>query len=87
MHSAGDGRSPGPARAQTVAPRPVNVLARPTFTVRDIARTGARRISVGGGFARAAWSAFLDVTREVAERGTFTALGRAVPGAEIDGMF
>jgi methylisocitrate lyase len=75
------------AVVKAVAPRPVNVLARPTFTVRDIARTGARRISVGGGFARAAWSAFLDVTREVAERGTFTALGRAVPGAEIDGMF
>ncbi len=75
------------AIVKAVAPRPVNVLARPTFTVRDLARVGVRRISVGGGFARAAWSAFLDVTREVAERGTFTALGRAVPGAEINGLF
>jgi len=70
-----------------VAPRPVNALARPTFTVADLARAGVRRISVGGGFARAAWSGFLDVAREVAERGTFTALGRAVPGAEINGLF
>ena len=70
-----------------VAPKPVNVLARPTFTVRDLARVGARRISVGGGFARAAWSGFLDVAREVQQRGSFTALGRAVPGGEINGLF
>jgi 2-methylisocitrate lyase-like PEP mutase family enzyme len=65
----------------------VNVLARPTFSVRDLTRAGARRISVGGGFARAAWSGFLDVAREVQQRGSFTALGRAVPGGEINGLF
>ena len=75
------------AVVKAVAPKPVNVLARPTFTVRDLAGAGARRISVGGGFARAAWSAFLDVAREVQQRGSFTALGRAVPGAEINGLF
>ncbi len=70
-----------------VAPRPVNALARPTFTVHELAKAGVRRISVGGGFARAAWSGFLDVAREVQQRGTFTALGRAVPGSEINGLF
>jgi methylisocitrate lyase len=70
-----------------VAPKPVNVLARPTFTVRELAQAGVRRISVGGGFARAAWSAFLDVAREVQQRGSFTALGRAVPNSEIDALF
>jgi 2-methylisocitrate lyase-like PEP mutase family enzyme len=75
------------AVVKAVAPRPVNVLARPTFTIRDLANIGVRRISVGGGFARAAWSAFLDVAREVQQRGSFTALGRAVPGGEINGLF
>ncbi|HEY2433486.1 MAG TPA: isocitrate lyase/phosphoenolpyruvate mutase family protein [Vicinamibacterales bacterium] len=70
-----------------VAPRPVNVLARSTFSVQDLARVGVRRISVGGAFARAAWTAFLDAAREAAEHGTFTALARAVPGGEIDGLF
>jgi 2-methylisocitrate lyase-like PEP mutase family enzyme len=75
------------AIVKAVAPRPVNVLARPTFTVNDLARAGARRISLGGSFARTAWTAFLDAAREVAVRGTFTAIGRAVPGAEINGLF
>jgi methylisocitrate lyase len=75
------------AVVSAVAPRPVNVLARPTFTVRELANAGVRRISVGGGFARAAWSAFLDVAREVQQRGSFTALGRAMPNSEIDALF
>lgn len=72
---------------RAVAPLPVNVLARPTFSVRELARAGVRRISVGGGFARVAWTAFLDAAREVSERGTFTALGRAVPGGELNEQF
>jgi len=75
------------AVVKAVAPKPVNVLARPTFTVRELAHAGVRRISVGGGFARAAWTGFLDVAREVQQRGSFTALGRAVPGGEINGLF
>jgi methylisocitrate lyase len=70
-----------------VAPKPVNVLVRPTFTVREIVATGARRISVGGAFARAAWTAFLDAAKEVQQKGTFTAIGRAVPGSEVDALF
>jgi 2-methylisocitrate lyase-like PEP mutase family enzyme len=75
------------AIVRAVAPRPVNVLARPTFTVRDIAATGARRISVGGGFARAAWTAFLDAAKEAQEKGSFTSLGRGVPGSELNALF
>jgi len=70
-----------------VAPKPVNVLARPTFSVREIAATGARRISVGGGFARAAWTAFLDAAKEAQQKGTFTGIGRAVPGSELNALF
>jgi methylisocitrate lyase len=75
------------AIVKAVAPRPVNVLARPTFTVAELRRAGVRRISVGGAFARTAWTAFLDAAREVSERGTFTAIGRAMPGSEINALF
>jgi len=70
-----------------VAPKPVNVLARSTFTVREIAATGARRISVGGAFARAALTAFLDAAKEAQQKGSFTGLGRAVPGSELNALF
>ena len=75
------------AVVRALAPRLINVIARPTLTVADLRRAGVRRISVGGSFARAAWTAFLDAVREVSERGTFTAIGRATPGAELNAMF
>jgi 2-methylisocitrate lyase-like PEP mutase family enzyme len=71
-----------------VAPKPVNVLVgAPLFSVAQLAEAGVRRISVGGALARAAWGGFLDAAREIAERGTFTALGKAVPFADINGAF
>src|SRR4029077_17140526 len=71
-----------------VAPTPVNVLVgSPLFTVAQLAEAGVRRISVGGALARAAWGGFLDAAKEIAERGTFTGLGKAVPFAEINKSF
>lgn len=71
-----------------VAPRPVNVLVGSGFaTVLELAELGVRRISVGGALARAAWSGFLQAAREIAQQGTFEALGRAVPFAEINAAF
>lgn len=76
------------AIVRAVAPKPVNVLVGSDFTtVAALAEMGVRRISVGGGLARAAWGGFLRAAREIAERGTFTALADAVPFAEIDGAF
>jgi 2-methylisocitrate lyase-like PEP mutase family enzyme len=75
------------AIVHAVSPRPINVLARPTFTVREIAAAGARRISVGGAFARAAWTAFLDAAKEAQQKGSFTAIGRAVPHSEVNALF
>ena len=73
---------------RAVAPRPVNVLAGSDFvTVAELARLGVRRVSVGGALARAAWAGFLEAATEIAERGTFTRLGRAVPFADINGRF
>jgi 2-methylisocitrate lyase-like PEP mutase family enzyme len=76
------------AVVQAVAPRPVNVLAGSDFaTVAGLAEAGVRRISVGGALARTAWSGFLHAAREIAGRGTFTALAGATSFAEIEGMF
>jgi 2-methylisocitrate lyase-like PEP mutase family enzyme len=73
---------------EAVAPKPVNVLVSSDFTtVSEMARVGVRRISVGGALARAAYGAFLQAAREIASDGTFTALMRGVPGAEINGAF
>ena len=73
---------------QAVAPKPVNVLVGAEFTtVEELARLGVRRISVGGALARAAWSGFLEAAREILERGTFSALSRATPFAEINARF
>jgi methylisocitrate lyase len=71
-----------------VAPKPVNVLAYGDFTtVAELAALGVRRISVGGALARAAWTGFLEAAEEIAERGTFAGLGRAVPGSALNGRF
>jgi 2-methylisocitrate lyase-like PEP mutase family enzyme len=71
-----------------VAPRPVNVLVGGDFaTVTQLADAGVRRISVGGALARAALSGFVAAATEIAERGTFTALARALPFAEINDAF
>lgn len=71
-----------------VAPKPVNVLASGDFTtVAELAALGARRISVGGALARAAWTGFLESASEIAERGTFHGLTRAVPGTDINRRF
>jgi 2-methylisocitrate lyase-like PEP mutase family enzyme len=76
------------AVVQAVAPKPVNVLVSSgSTTVDELAALGVRRISVGGALARAVWAGFLEAAREIAERGSFSALGRAVPFAEIDGAF
>jgi methylisocitrate lyase len=71
-----------------VAPKPVNVLMGSDFaTVADLASLGVRRISVGGALARAAWTGFLDAAKEIAERGTFQNVSRAISGAEMNRLF
>ena len=73
---------------KAVAPKPVNVLVGAAFTtVEELGGLGVRRISVGGALARAAWGGFLEAAREIAEKGTFTTFGRAVPFADLDRAF
>ena len=76
------------AVVRAVAPRPVNVLVGGPFaTVPELAALGVRRISVGGALARVAWTAAMAAAREVAEQGTFSRLGEALPHADVDGWF
>jgi 2-methylisocitrate lyase-like PEP mutase family enzyme len=76
------------AVVQAVAPRPVNVLVSSDFTtLAELAELGVRRISVGSSLARTALTGFLTAAREISGQGTFTALGRATPFAELERLF
>ncbi|MDA7949042.1 MAG: isocitrate lyase/phosphoenolpyruvate mutase family protein [Hyphomicrobiaceae bacterium] len=63
--------------------RPVNVLATPKLTIAEIAEAGGKRISLGGALARTAIAGFLAASREIAEKGSFTAIGKAPGFPEI----
>jgi 2-methylisocitrate lyase-like PEP mutase family enzyme len=58
---------------ESVAPKPVNLLvgSASPLSVADIAALGVRRISVGGGLARAAWGGFMRAAKMLAEQGRF----------------
>ncbi|MDQ2954662.1 MAG: isocitrate lyase/phosphoenolpyruvate mutase family protein [Pseudomonadota bacterium] len=74
---------------KAVAPKPVNVLmgGPSALTVRDLESLGARRISIGGALARAAWGGFMRAAREIAEAGSFNAFSDAAPGGELNKLF
>jgi len=69
--------------------RPVNALVYGDFglTVADIAAAGARRISIGGALARAAWAAFIEATRLIAEEGSFKGFAGNGPSAPLNPFF
>jgi len=75
-------RSPEHIRrvVESVAPKPVNLLvgSASPLTVADIAALGVRRISVGGGLARAAWGGFMRAAKALAEQGRFDGFADAV---------
>jgi 2-methylisocitrate lyase-like PEP mutase family enzyme len=76
------------AVVKAVHPKPVNLLiVAADLSVAEAADLGVRRISVGGSLARTAWAGFMRTAREIAEQGTFTELGKAFPGAELNKMF
>jgi 2-methylisocitrate lyase-like PEP mutase family enzyme len=83
------GRDENKAIVEAVAPKPVNVLIGGPggLTMRDAAELGARRVSVGGAFARAAWGGFVRSAKELIERGTFDELAKATPYSELQEFF
>jgi 2-methylisocitrate lyase-like PEP mutase family enzyme len=62
--------------------RPVNVLARPSMTVAEIAGAGARRISVGGSLAWATIEAMAAVARRMRDEGDLSGLRGGAQVAE-----
>jgi 2-methylisocitrate lyase-like PEP mutase family enzyme len=72
-----------------VAPKPVNILIGwpSDLTVKDIAALGARRISVGGSLARAAWGGFIRAARQLADGGCFGGFADAAPAADLNTLF
>jgi 2-methylisocitrate lyase-like PEP mutase family enzyme len=53
-----------------VAPKPVNALLLAGMRVADLAAAGARRVSLGGGLAAAAWAGFDRAVRQLIDEGT-----------------
>lgn len=72
-----------------VAPKPVNVLvgSASTLTMADLAALGVRRVSVGGGLARAAWGGFDRAARLLANEGRFDGFADALPGHRLNQFF
>lgn len=66
--------------------KPVNVvmgLRPPGWSLEQLQEAGVKRVSVGGSFARAAFSGLLRAAREVKEQGTFTYATDVITHAEI----
>lgn len=72
-----------------VAPKPVNLLVAGAteLTLQEIAELGVRRVSVGGGLARAAWGGFIRAAQVLAEQGSFDGFKDAPSGSELNTLF
>ena len=58
--------------------RPVNALARPDLSMREIVAAGARRVSVGGALTWTAVAAMVSAAVEMRDDGDFSSLGVSV---------
>lgn len=71
--------------------KPVNVLmgfkGAVPLCVEELGSLGVRRISIGSGFSRAAYTAFLHAAREVRDDGTFTFTERTMYMSELADLF
>lgn len=88
--------APGPKTKEQIAKivsaaggKPVNQLIYGDFglTVADVAALGARRISIGGALARAAWAAFIEATRLIKDEGSFAGFAGNGGSAPITEFF
>ncbi|KRE14696.1 2-methylisocitrate lyase [Bosea sp. Root483D1] len=69
--------------------KPVNALVYGDFglSVSEIADAGARRISIGGALARAAWAAFIEATRLIKDEGSFKGFAGNGASAPLNPFF
>lgn len=71
-----------------VAPVPVNIGGAVFgWSLEKLSALGARRVSLGGGLARAAWAQFMSTAKSIAETGSFDAFANAAPGDELNTLF
>lgn len=59
--------------------RPVNVLARPDLSLRQLVDAGAQRVSVGGALTSVAAAATASAATAIRDRGDFSPLAVAPP--------
>lgn len=88
--------APGPKTPEQIATivaaagaKPVNQLIFGDFglSVAEIEKLGARRISIGGALARAAWAAFIEATRLIRDEGSFRGFAGNGPSAPLNPFF
>ncbi|AZO80795.1 MULTISPECIES: isocitrate lyase/phosphoenolpyruvate mutase family protein [unclassified Bosea (in: a-proteobacteria)] len=88
--------APGPRTVEDIGAivaaaggKPVNALVYGDFglSVSDIAAAGARRISIGGALARAAWAAFIEATRLIKDEGSFKGFAGNGASAPLNPFF
>jgi 2-methylisocitrate lyase-like PEP mutase family enzyme len=74
---------------EAARPKPLNLLVVRDIglSVGDIAGLGVRRISIGGAFALAAWTGFMQAARTVKDHGSFSGFAGLVPYPEINALF
>jgi len=77
------------AVVQAANGRPVNLLigGPSEMTLQKAQALGIRRISVGGGLARAAWAGFLAASHAMLAEGDFRKLHASPTGAELNTLF
>ena len=66
--------------------RPVNALGGATFSLRELADAGAKRVSLGSSLSRAALGSFVRAAREILETGSFDFAREALPYADANGF-
>jgi 2-methylisocitrate lyase-like PEP mutase family enzyme len=75
------------ARVVAATGKPVNALAvgpLAALSLEAFGRLGVARVSLGAALARVTHGALVEAARDILGAGDFRALGRAMPGAEVD---
>lgn len=67
--------------------KPVNVLAKPGFSIADLAQAGVKRISLGSGLTNFAFGMLETAVREIQQDGTFGYARAAMPFGKLQTLF
>ncbi|TGP23941.1 MULTISPECIES: oxaloacetate decarboxylase [unclassified Mesorhizobium] len=67
--------------------KPVNIMARPGFTVADLANAGVKRISLGPWLTNFAYGMLETAAREIQQDGTFGFTRTAMPFGKLQALF